>query len=98
MSKTFILSSKYEGYPNVLLDAATNKLPIISSNCKFGPYEILGEGKFGKFFDVGDSISLSRIMLQDHKLIKIIPDSRLRDNKIENVVNKYYQLFLKTNA
>ena len=98
LSKTFILSSKYEGYPNVLLDAATNKLPIISSNCKFGPYEILGEGKFGKLFKVGDSKSLSRIMLQDYKLIKIIPDNRLRDNKIENVVNKYYQLFLKTNV
>ncbi len=98
LSKTFILSSKYEGYPNVLLDAATIKLPIISSKCKFGPYEILGEGKFGKLFDVGDSKSLSRIMLQDYKLIKIIPDNRLKDNKMENVIKKYHQLFLKTNV
>ena len=83
---------------NVLLDIATIKLPIISTNCKFGPYEILGGGKFGKLFEVGDYKSLSRIMLQDYKLIKIIPHNRLKDNKIENVVNEYHQLFLKTNV
>ena len=98
LSKTFILSSKYEGYPNVLLDAATIKLPIISTKCKFGPSEILRGGKFGKLFEVGDYKSLSRIMLQDYKLIKTIPDNHLKDNKIENVVNQYSQLFLKTNV
>ena len=64
LSKIFILSSKYEGYPNVLLDAAAAKIPIVSTNCNFGPYEILEKGKFGKLFDVGDFRTLSRIMLK----------------------------------
>ena len=49
-SKIFILSSKYEGYPNVLLDAAVAKLPIITTNCEFGPSEILQKKKNEKFF------------------------------------------------
>ena len=97
LSKMFILSSKYEGYPNVLLDAANAKMPIISTNCKFGPYEILGKGKFGKLFDVGDYKSLSRIMLKDYKSIKIIPSNILKNNKIEKIAIKYNDLFSKKN-
>ena len=43
----FVLSSKYEGLPNVLLEAATLKKFIISSNCPTGPKEILMNGKGG---------------------------------------------------
>ncbi len=97
LSKVFILSSKYEGYPNVLLDAAVSKIPIISTNCEFGPNEILEKGKFGKLFNVGDFITLSKIMLNEHKSIKIIPNNKLKNNKIDKVTNKYYELFFKKN-
>ena len=40
-SDLFILSSKYEGLPNVLLEALVLKKVIISSNCRTGPNEIL---------------------------------------------------------
>ena len=97
LSKIFILSSKYEGYPNILLDAAVAQLPIISSNCKFGPYEILHKGKFGKLFDVGDYKALSKLMLLDCKSIKIIPLKIIMKNNIKNITLKYYDLFFKKN-
>ena len=50
----FILSSKYEGLPNVLLEAATLKKLIFSTNCPTGPREILSNGKGGVLFKVGD--------------------------------------------
>jgi glycosyltransferase involved in cell wall biosynthesis len=97
LSKTFILCSKYEGYPNVLIDAAVAKIPIISTNCKFGPNEILEKGKFGKLFNVGDFYKLSKVMLMDPKLIKIIPNNKLKNNNLDKVTTKYYELFFKKN-
>ncbi len=53
-SDIFILTSKYEGLPNVLLEAALLKKLIISTNCPTGPKEILSNGKGGILFKVGD--------------------------------------------
>lgn len=59
-SDLFILSSNFEGLPNVLLEAiALNKF-IISSDCPTGPSEILDDGKGGLLFKVGDHEELSK--------------------------------------
>ena len=59
----FILSSKFEGLPNVLLEAQYLKKPIISSNCPTGPKEILLKGKAGFLFNVGKINELEKIIL-----------------------------------
>ena len=61
-SDCLILSSKYEGSPNVLLEAAILKKLIISSNCKTGPKQIISNGKGGYLFEVGDYKKLSKII------------------------------------
>ena len=48
-SNLFILSSLYEGLPNVLLEAISLKKFVISSNCPTGPKEISKNGKLGFF-------------------------------------------------
>ena len=50
----FVLSSKYEGLPNVLIEAQKYNLPIISTNCPTGPKEILINGKLGDLCPVSD--------------------------------------------
>ena len=50
----FILSSRYEGLPNVLLESLALEKMVISSNCRTGPKEILLNGKGGLLFEVGD--------------------------------------------
>ena len=56
----FVLSSKYEGLPNVLLESIVLKKVIISSACPTGPKEILLDGKAGLLFKVGNHIELSQ--------------------------------------
>lgn len=53
-SKLFVHSSKYEGFGLVIVEAAILGKAIISSDCKVGPKEILGDGEYGKIFPVGD--------------------------------------------
>lgn len=62
-SKLFILSSKYEGFPTVLIEALVLNTPTISSNCLTGPKEILENGKYGKLFEIGNEIELERIII-----------------------------------
>ncbi len=66
-SDIFILSSIYEGLPNVLLEAQTLKTYIISSNCPTGPKEILLNGKAGDLFKVGDYNKLSSLIINFSK-------------------------------
>ncbi len=50
----FILSSQYEGLPNVILESLVLKKFVISSNCRTGPKEILLNGKGGLLFNTGN--------------------------------------------
>ena len=56
----FILTSIYEGLPNVLLEATALKKYIISSNCPTGPKEILDNGMGGELFKMKDFTSLKK--------------------------------------
>ena len=59
-SNLFILTSLYEGLPNVLLEALALKKFIISSNCPSGPKEILANQKYGELFEVKNYKQLSK--------------------------------------
>ena len=74
----FVLSSKYEGLPNVLLEAALLKKFIISSNCPTGPKEILLNGKGGFLFEVGNYKQLSK------KIIFYSNNTQLLEKKINH--------------
>lgn len=71
-SKVFILSSKYEGLPTVLIEALVLDIPSISSNCLTGPVEILENGKYGELFNIGNAKELEeKILLTLEKREKI---------------------------
>lgn len=61
--KLFILSTKFEGLPVVLMESLLLNKKIIVSNCKAGPREILENGKYGKLFEIGNVEELSEKIL-----------------------------------
>jgi glycosyltransferase involved in cell wall biosynthesis len=67
----FVLTSKFEGLPNVLLEAQTLKRFIISSDCPTGPKEILKNGNYGDLFNVVGYGNLSNKIILYNKNSKI---------------------------
>jgi glycosyltransferase involved in cell wall biosynthesis len=97
----FILSSIYEGLPNVLLEAASLKKFIISSNCPTGPSEILSNGKGGILFEPKNFLDLAKKIesffynKRDHKTKINYTFKRLSRFDYKTNLNKYLNLVLK---
>ncbi len=69
----FVLSSRNEGMPGVLIQALACGAPVVSTYCPFGPSEILGsEGEYGILVPVDDVTALANAM------VKVLTDSDLR--------------------
>jgi len=101
-SKLFVLNSLYEGFGNVLIDAINYDLPIITTNCKSGPNEIINYGKGGFLTPIKNPKLLSKQILFCIKNYKLAQKKSLyakkNIKKFDCQINceKYFKLISKT--
>lgn len=94
----YILASHSEALPTVLIEALECGVPIIASNCKWGPAEILKNGEYGILYKVGDSTRLafeiSKLTKSNHGYNSFIHKSHIRANDFleKKIINKYLNI------
>ncbi|NEQ74546.1 MAG: glycosyltransferase [Okeania sp. SIO2C9] len=88
----FVLSSLWEGLPNVLIEALALGTPVVSTNCPCGPEEILDGGKYGSLVQVGDDEAIAKAILEILSgNSRQVNSAWLEQFKVENVAQQYLE-------
>lgn len=73
-SSIFVLSSRFEGFGMVLIEAMSHGLPCVSFDCPYGPSDIVEDGQNGYLIPAGDIEDFAK------QIKKLISDEQLRKN------------------
>jgi glycosyltransferase involved in cell wall biosynthesis len=92
-----VLSSTYEGLPNVLIEALACGCPIVSTDCPSGPSEILDKGKYGTLVPMRDNEALAQAI---HHTLDNPPNrnsllSRAADFDIDKISRQYLEVLFE---
>ena len=95
-ASAFVLSSRYEGLPTVLIEAMACGCPCVSTNCQAGASEILDNGRFGPLVPVGDDSALATAM---KRVLDSPPDkntllARAQEFSLDASIDNYERLIL----
>jgi len=91
----FALSSAWEGFGNVVVEALLCGLPVVSTDCPAGPAEILDNGRYGFLVPVGDDDKLAKA-LESALAGKPDPENqkkRAMDFSVQKICDQYEALF-----
>jgi glycosyltransferase involved in cell wall biosynthesis len=96
LADLFVLSSAWEGFSNAIVEALACGAPVVSTDCRSGPREILADGKYGDLVPVGDADALAGAILaaldRPHDRSALV--ERSMDFSIEKAAAAYLRLLL----
>ena len=94
----FVLSSLWEGFGNVIVEALECGIPVVSTNCPGGPAEILDNGRYGSLVPVGDYQTLANTIVKD--LRKDHNSNALKERaksfSLPIIANQYLDYFIES--
>ena len=79
----FVLSSSWEGFGNVIVESMSVGTPVVCTDCKSGPNEILNNGEYGFLVKVNDIEDMS------NKILKILINNPFEKKSIINRSNDF---------
>ena len=91
----FVLSSRWEGFVNSLLEALALKVKIVSADCRGGPRQILADGKYGCLVPVEDAIAMCRAIQCKLNIDRdtVVPPEYFEQYSVCNVTQRYIELY-----
>lgn len=98
-SDVFLLSSDYEGFPNVIIEAFACGLPVVATNCKTGPREIIDNGVDGWVVEKGNPAALAegvrKVLENESVYLRYSKKAKQKAKKYrtENIAQQYVKLF-----
>ena len=91
----FILSSAWEGFGNVIVEAMAAGTPVVSTDCRSGPAEILENGRYGRLLPVADKAALANAIINSLEATHNAEALKARAAEFspEKIAQKYLELF-----
>ena len=95
-ARVLALSSAWEGFGNVLVEALFCGCPVVSTDCPSGPAEILEGGRHGALTPVGDDAALARAILDTLEQPPAAEALRARARSfcVDRVADRYLEVLL----
>jgi glycosyltransferase involved in cell wall biosynthesis len=98
-ASVFVLSSAWEGFGVVLVEALACGCPVVATDCRSGPREILGNSRYGRLVPVGDHEALAKAILEtldnpDFPADRQIRLQRAMEFSVDAAVDKYLKVLL----
>jgi glycosyltransferase involved in cell wall biosynthesis len=96
-ASVFVLPSRWEGLPGVLIEALYCGVPLVATDCPGGSREILANGKYGRLVPVGDVIALAQAI--EESLVEnppVPPPESWQRFELENAVDQYISVLMES--
>lgn len=91
----FVLSSRFEGSPNALVEALSTGTPVVATRCPYGPQEILADGRVAPLVDVDDPVALAEAIRAQLSTARALNQQRRIDAAARFVNARAVQTYLR---